>query len=697
MAFYQCWNLLKFFFLESGETINADALKELLFLEDTTGRLFKKAKNGVTSNEQKNPVLNYLLFGNESVAKKLDEMSPEVINTHLRKIMVEIRRVLKCIEDGEYLDPAQGAHLEYICYVVRMTLLQDKWFDNREKTKPRGCYVGLLYVVFTLEMAYRLWGRKSLILDEGTDENPSGPIWCTRANFVGDQWFPIPDYQEPIKQWKPNYVWNAMNLLMRSRSLGATNLTTMAAVSNFMQYRNALLDRVTELLLLAVPGDPTHIAMDRGRQWYRLRMGANLEAIDVYQSDGGVKALSLELKEQQQKEAQRKRKELMLDSNVLLGKIEPKEVRWAKMKAEEQEKNLRNREAMLFSKESRYQALVAEEAELAPGESMEAADREYMTSLVLDIEDLKKEIQAMKDQINRQAQIDGSRKLIEAERLAKSNKKKMLYDSDARLSFVRQVMIYYDHIKCWQFPMGDRWRIHSKKHVAIRNKIRECIVDSLQMTSEAGFLSQTQEWIVSRDINFVDRELFRHNYSDDYQFTLLDAWSHRRKDDTEFPRHNDRNKKQEPFSDFPGDITELLTKPDNFYYNQAWDYFVWWWVVQKLPGIPVDASAYFWDYEEGYLSLQRVPHENPVMTRIGREWFCARKGKWETEDFKLNGYFCGESHLDCVACWLVLMAENNYDLLDRNAGQVVTLKHNTLKYLLETCMEDIHQTDPDEE
>lgn len=696
MSVKQCWNLLKFFFLESGETINAAPLRDLLFIEDTTARLFTPGKvGGNVQNQDNDPILNYLLFGSNALAKRTEEVAPEVVNLHVRKIMVEIRRVLASIESGDPLDPALGAHMEYVCYVVRMTLLQDKWFENKERTRKRGCYTSLLYVVFTLELAYRLWGRKSLILEEGTEDTPSGPIWATRATFVGDQWFPIPEYEEPIKRWKPNHVWNAIHLLMRARPLGATNLTTMAGVSNFIQYRNALLDRVVELVLLAVPGTPQDIASDRGKQWYRLRMGANLEAIDVFQADGGVKAISLELRGEQEKEAQRKRKELMLE-DVQLGKIEPKEVRWARMKAGEQDKKLKKLEVLLFSKENRLEAIQQDEKDLGADVPMEQADLDYMQSLVHDIGDLKVEILQLKEEINQRNREDTSRKLVEAEKLAKSTKKKTLYDSDARLSFVRQIMVYYDHIKCWQFPNGERCRIHERKHSFLRERFREAIIDAVKMTSEASFLTQAQEWIVMRDINFVDREMFRLNYSDDYQFNLLDVFSHRRKDDTQFPEHKDRNKKQEPFSDFPTDITELLTKPDNFYYRQAWDFFVWWWLTQLFQGTYVDASVYYWDYEEAYLSLQRVPHENPVMTKIGREWFCARKGDWETE-YKLNGLFCGEDHLDCLVCWILLMQENGYDLKNRHENKTGNIKHNRIKYLLEEFLDDLRATDHEDE
>ena len=682
---YHCWNLLKFFFIESGEAINADTLKDLLGLVDPDTNLYGQIAKQEANKPAQSLILRHILYGKEAFAKQREEATPEVINTHIRRILQEIKKVHANIEANVPLDQGEGIRLEYICYVVRMTIMQDKWYENKESTRKRGCYTSLLYIVFLLELSYRLWGRKNLIMEEG-EYQTVGPIFSTREEFVADGWFTVPLIKEPIKQWNAAQVTKSLNWLLRSRPQGKTDLYTMSAIYMFRDYRNGLFDRVAELVVLSVPGTPDQIAGEHGSEWYRMRSEANLEVIDM-DNNGGVKAINKEIYKHQQDELIKKQKELQIQGSAVKETVYSKEVRWTKMKQlSKHEKELKRLNNELFRCQTQLKLLKEEPSE----EEANAYDSELAFSLTVTIEHIKRELEALEAKYVKSEQENAAKRLEEATQLA-STKKNTLYDSDARLSFIRYIMVYYDHVKSWQFPVGARCQVHDVKHLKLREILRDEIIESLRLTSEAQFLHTCQQWIVSRVVGFLDREIFRQNYSEDYQFTNLDVWAHRLKDNTEFEEKNEQNK--DPFKDFPTDLTVLIQDEDNPYYQQAWAYFVWWYLLQKFPECQIDAAAYYWDYEEAYLSLQRVPHKNPVMTKIGSEWFCANKGQWRTGD-KLNGYFCGESALDCFTCWLFQMGETGMDLTDRFSGITWSLKHNTLKYLLQQVVPPL-ETDPE--
>jgi hypothetical protein len=560
------WNLLKFLFIESGETVNKEVLKELLGTTTENDERLVGKRDRDTLNIP--DLYHRVLYHDASTTVKKEEISDEVMNTHVRKIRDELHRVrgIMLTEPA----PAACSFWEDTCAVVRITISNDNWYPLEEKTKKRGCFMEIMFILFLLQVHYRYWRRISCIRDKPLDTDTDvGQIWGNCLDFIGNGWFPVlqdEDKLAPIKEWGPVKVLRAMNTLMRGRQMGKTDFSTLAACFTFNDYRTALFDRVCEIVIFPLNGSPTELSETRGNTWFRLKTTAEMkETINIGQQ-GDIHAIAKDIKKKQLEELEKKQKTLLAQGETIKVTAIPKEVRWSKMEKAQEETRIKDLQRTLFQKQAYLDAL-KEDSNI--GDEINEYDRKLEQELKTDILDIQERLQSIKLENESNERLESSKKLAMALKLSEKTTANIQYQSEPKLKFLQELMILYDHIHCWSLNAGvEKFRAFTDKNIKLKEIFRSEITKTIALTTESSFLSQCQKWIIGRDILFPEREAYRVNYSSSFQFTSLDVCGFR------------RSLEETHFDDFPSDVTQLLQNKENPYYYRAWAYFVWWFLLQ---------------------------------------------------------------------------------------------------------------------
>jgi hypothetical protein len=248
--------------------------------------------------------------------------------------------------------------------------------------------------------------------------------------------------------------------------------------------------------------------------------------------------------------------------------------------------------------------------------------------------------------------------------------------SFAKPAFIQEIMLLYDHVSNWLYPVGGEMAdTFTLEHMRLRQILKDDIVRALASTSENKVIAKCHEWIISRDVDFYEREAYRQGRSEGAIFNTIDVCTYVR--GPEHVRH----------LSFPTDLTELIYDTEGEFYYRAWNYFVWWYCVQKLPSIKVDSTIFLWDLELYTNSLER-PREtaSPLMAQSGYNWVVMRKGPWinpATSD--LNGMWSGRYCLDALTVWVLELAKNDWIISDRVTGKSVSLGVSHFRDLLSTA------------
>jgi hypothetical protein len=670
------WDLLKFLFIEAGETINLRATFDLIQVMETNEILLGKNRQTLKQGASRSHIQRMFLY-DKDFTKKRDEIPPQVINVHVRKLRDEIVFVRQQIE-ANVPAPIDVTIWEYTCFVVRQTILNDNWYELKEKTRNRGFFVQIAFTIFFLEIHYRYWARSFLISKEpAPDSQDIPPIWGTCVDFLGDAWFAVlqdEDKLAPVKKWGPMKVYRAMNTLMRQRQMGQTNITSTAAVFVFSDYRHALFDRLAELILFPIDGKPKELNDSaKGSKWFGLRSTAELREDINIGHQGDVHAIAREIKKRQNEELRKKQEQLMVQGEEVKSTIIPKEVRWNIMMQNSDAAQLKDLRVHLFQKQSQLEEL---RKFSTPSEIDDAYlhDKQLAQELERDIADITERLKGYQDIHEKRLREEMVRKLEGAKSLAASSSTAnvVFYKSEPKLSFLNEVMLLHDHLMVWQFPIGEKCRCFTSEHLALKFVFMREIPAKLMLTTEATFLQNCHTWIIGRDITFPEREAYRQSYSDTVNFSTMQVCEFR------------RSREETKLEDFPIDLTELLQNRENVYYHQAWTYFIWWYLLQVCARMKnIDATIYHWEIEEMCSSLKRVPLRNPVMGRIGADWIVMKGGRWTLDNGQLNGIWCGKDPLDALVCWCYLAKESGFVIVDRDTNIEHDLSSSQLQILLD--------------
>lgn len=672
----RAWELLKFLLKASGVVVSKDALKEIIYVTNETdgdllGRRVQQQLD--TATRKRSFLLRALEKDSKLEQTAQDQIDWQTLSRSLVKIEEELAWVKGEIAKGTS-PPEECPLWEYTCAVVSMTLKKDYWYENgrtgQTRRRDKRPLRKFMWVVFYLRCWYRLWWRRSAIPAE---KNPDVPIWGTideNYTFDGERVFTMPkDEKGPIMEWSPSVVINALEELMMGRLVGHCKMRDVAVVSLFEDYRAGLLDRVALIVCQPVAGVPKTI-FPPDERLFRERIGdggraktlAEIEEEGLAGQDERVIAHAKKIKEFQQNETAKRRKILEVEDGER-PKQAPLAARLADAKFINASRQLGHLRAELAQKQAHLRLLKHGE----DGEEVLDYDAELISRLETDVTDLEHRIkldensEIMKAQMAMEAEQQKAREITRRKILAISQ-------SECRDLFVEKISILVDHIYFWQFPCSGLWlRSFQDRHLFLKQSFFDAIVDSGKWTNEKTYLENCEQWIVSFDIIFPERESYRIDFPES-KFSALDVCSSR------------RDEGQLKLEGFPSEeMTDLYTNRSHPWYSRAWIYIVRHYIVQKYPTLPVDSTIFLFDLEEECCSLNRAPLKNPAIGRSCYEWISLRGGAYFTSNENLKGVWCGEDILDCLICWCEMMEEMYPDgadwvVYDRLTGKPYVLK-----------------------
>lgn len=734
----RAWEVLKFLFHESGLIINEEALRELIYVYDEKDQQLL-GKRTITQHGKKRrmtPVVEAILFSRNKIAATggRSEMSAEVLSAHLHRIQQEIEYLEGMIQDDEEA-PEECKVWEHTCTIVCVTLRRDKWYLNKEKTVYRGPYLEILYMVFYLQMMYRLWWRRWFILE--AKEEDMVPIWGKLTDFANfsegggenrynDDSFPVLQDDEvmaPVKRWCPTKIYRAFNVLMRARLLeGAVQITKHSTEARFQSYYTALLDRLCEIVLLPVQGTPQEIA-PFSPEWFRLYQKD--APPDNVSSASSIGATAKRIKIVQDEEMQERKTRADYEGSEMLVVGKPKHVRMKEVEEEmTEEKKLLRLQKELIRKRNQLDLLLNPEAayddEIYAKEKAE--DEEWIERLKEEIKAGEKTLLEKQDlirKINEEMHVKLKEKAADIALADYKDRTKSTSISFTRFNYLDQISVLVHHVFCWQYPLtGDKWNPFESHCYNLKDLLKSKIMTQLKDMEEIRFLNNAQKFIIMRDVTFPEREQYRMLNSADAVFQTTDVVASLRTDaegvvpdldwgDTKRKRGKVQppngkgggGKKQQKgtASSLPGfpvrDITVFLRPNDNDnpYYEKAWYYFVWWYLSQLFTSqVDVDRIVFFTDLEEECNCLTRIPFQTPAICRLGCDYIVMRG---EGEYFKknalgydiLNGYWCGRDILDALVCWICLMKGHDWTAIDKMTNVAYDISGSPLVEMYNKC------------
>ncbi len=593
---------------------------------------------------------------------------------------------------------------ETLLLCARMTILRDNWFALKNQTKERGPFVRHVHTLFLLQMYLRYWRRHEqfIPMKEPGPTELKPPVWCNSYDFTGGAWFGVllnengvddpKGNKQPVVHWSPDKVFRAMNSLMRTRVLGAVDLSTPNACRLFSEYRNALADKIALSLVFPVSGSPEKLAPTRP-SWFKLTSSIILEENAMSANEGGYLALCRQIRKRQEEDTQRiierEHLDIEFDKTAALESREQTIHRLKDLKNKNELKSLQYELDALYITKS---ALETEDFGDGNADERELG-REWMDELPIDevvgdmeedakelrsvnkkIEDLetllrskeKSGIEKRKNDANAEIDLISSILFESGEDGPESDID--VYVSNASFDYARDNMLLHDHLFQWQFPEESETGKYTEVINSSCGTIHTELISVMTRCNSDAAVSDSHRWVVCSRITMCERELYRSIYSADAVFTVLDVCAAQ------------RGEEDTVISDYPQTVEDLLTETSGAYYNIFIAYAVRFWMIQILSKINVDASIFFWDAEEEYLCLNRRVLLHPAITRIGNRWCLLRKGSWENNDKSgINCEWFDENILECVVKWMDLMEENNWTVVDRCTGQIIDLERTPIR------------------
>lgn len=665
----RAWELLKFFLKMSDVVVSTESLKEIIYVNDETDIALLGRRVTRHTEQQKRSFIQESL-DEESKSEAQGHLNWASVALSLKEVEKEISWVKERIASGA-TPPEECPLWEYTCAVISMTLKKDHWYENAKGTRipkrERRPMRKFMWIIFYLRCWYRLWWRRTAMPAE---KNPDTPIWgCIEENYTfdGERVFSMPkDEKGPIMEWSPIVVVSALEELMMGRLVGHCKMHDVAVVSLFEDYRAGLLDRVALMICQPVAGIPKTI-YPQDERFFRERIGkggvgrtlAEIEEDGLIGQDDRVISVARKIKEFQQNETTKRRKLMEIEEGERPTQA-PLSVRLAGAKTQNAAAQLISLRKELGQKRAHLKLLKRDELE--SGEALLDFDADLIQRLETDIEDLDKQIKYDENSEILKAQLEME---AEQEKAKEMSRRKLLAvsQSECRDLFVEKVSILVDHIYFWQFPCNGFWsRSFHDRHLFIKQCLFESIVDSGKWTNELAFLENCQQWIVSFDIIFPERESYRLDYPE-AKFTALDVCSSR------------RSIEQTKLQGFPTEnMVELYSDKSHPWHSRAWIYIVHHYLVQKYPVLPIDSTIFLFDLEEECCSLNRAALKNPTIGRCAYDWISLKGGGYVTSNENLKGVWCGRDILDCLVCWCEMMEETYPNNADWVVYDRITLK-----------------------
>lgn len=598
---------------------------------------------------------------------------------------------------------------EWLLFITRMTLHRDRWYETQDKIykpHPFNVYISCL---FYLQMTLRCRRRWKLIMEIPDSEkllaSESGtlpPIFCTFEDFAIDprqsaqgSWFVVYDKAEPankpIREWTPWEVYQALQYLIISRTMGGYDFSSTKSRENFLLYREALFDRVAMLCLFEIPGNPTQLAAHRPH-WFTRAKRISVDDLPAVAVGGEeYKLISAKIREEQQKKTQEVIEQMKLDGTY---DEEKDKINKAATSNEERTKRMvddyevtRVKELKSYVERLRNRIIAMDIDVEDLGEYKDLANEIDNQDLLDDLrekERLEKEIKdtesaikilTLKYEEKLRAMVQENKNKLKAavDIELKQGTEQLLETSMCRPEFIQTMMFMVDSVASWQLPMTrDAAYIprFTAEFLAVYDKMYGIICESVLHANRVNFMRDAQNWIVSMRIQPCERQLYRQFHATGAKFNHLQVCQSVR-DPLAIKLKNFELQS----------LDVMLSNKNHPFHADMLNFATWWTVVQLLNNVNVDTSLINWEYEADFVALNRaIRCKTETVVRIGGEYCLQLRGGWTYgEQGSLNVYWGTTNLLHAISFWILRrLADKKWKIYDRAGGVTVDITNTML-------------------
>lgn len=665
------WNKLKPLFYEIEDEITKKNLSELLGtgneIEETT--VSENQQNDTTKSSIIAEKFMRLIDINKE--KKEKKQKIEVKNC-LLWIQSEIDRIKSGIRNNEPF-PDELSDNEFICIVLTNTLLHDSWYENEETTGKRCSTLKYAFLIFKLQLGYRLWNRKQFIMTKVDDK--VSPAWLTTDAFRYKDLFRVPHGLDktPIIKWSPERLFIAMNYLTIDREFNPSiTFSNKENILIFQTYKNAILDSLSYIAYNYLSGPLENLTSSK-YEWFTAVFESNSKdqlTANISQNNTN-KLTQLKIKEMQK--AQQAEIDKMYGGSIL-GEDNLKPIVQVADLLDDVNKKFQFDFEIDELKKDLHQDQVRLELILNGRlEGLESADVSYS---VLPSEENDDEemfyIKDLRELINKKIQnIKIKEKSLEKSKpITKTTEKSNVKPPEIEIKkqelyipksfWYTENMIISNHFCLWHMQEVSKdgknvIDIYNPKRRKARSVILNEIFNALKKTNTTDCVTSAERWIANRSTMQWERERFRLITSNSTIFKSPEA--------RKLCRSNVISDFEKPME--IDNIADFLD-PNNKSYIHALAFSCHWWLSQSFPTINIDTIFFYWDIEYEYLSLRRKHLSSPVMSRLGTSWIIFKGGRWSDErDRYINCIWCGENIVDCLVEYLRILKLDEWKVVDR--------------------------------
>lgn len=650
-------------------------------------------KHDDLEDDETYPIYDVFAFGKREREEDIvNGLRAKDVIAFCSKINEMCGHIMTAIENEEEA-PSFCSVAEFLLLSLRITIINDHWFEYDEETGPRSPFTNFTFLLFFLQMHYRLWRRAKLILDQPSEDSEFPPVWCKTSDFVNGAYFLVmedtstnedPD-SDVVINWLPERVYKALGLLMRSRNIGSVNLETFGARRLFTDYRNALIDRVALFTVLQTEGLPEQLTTDK-TNWFRLE--TTKTDTDLLQ-DTAYAAIAKRIRESIDNETRRVIKEqcMEVEFNVesafeTIEDIYNRVMRDNQMSEVEamacELETLKNRLRLIRinpndEKTAAQRLLDEEEGDYGyvMDDEEEAAAQLEEQILIRNIEDLEKLFETVKKNLQEQQDAEREERLemfTDIIGFKVRSKAGTLSYSMATEKYMAENMFLVDHVLSWQMPEPNSIRIYEESFNLKCRRLFQAVC-KFSLNGAEKLCMDAEKWIITHSVTLAEREAYRFVVSAHTRFTTHSIVSAR--------RHAD----EPTLKAFPKSPEVILSNPNHPYYHEFVAYICWYYLYQTLPKVSIDSTIFFWNAEDEYLSLQRCEPFDMAITRIGDRWVLLKGDTWENGKDGINGTWFGTDILPCLVTYLTILGEHEWKLRDRINGSIINISGTRIRDL----------------
>lgn len=602
----------------------------------------------------------------------------------LKEYLEETTDLLQWLNDNyeKVLPPDNLPQLKLLLLCTRITIVRDRWFSNKEKTKERGPFLPFLYTLFYIEMYINFWERYKKILPLAASDNEDvvEAIHGALDDFNLKDYIFVKDMEtsnakQIIRLWTGAKFHRIIQILIHAYTEGDIKLEEPSAQRLITELRIGLLDKTSLLCLTEIEDSPENLSGENAN-WFQSKETIQDEnQTDFnYTGQNSYQALSKQVRDHMQKETEKTLKKHFQQDEIQAVKNshETPEMILSVLIAQEKDLTIKDLEQDLTRLKAK-KAILEKDCE---GQSDEVYEVDFKELQIVNkhISKIEVILSDIKKGVLKELQKNDDETLASIDKILKGEKIKTKVTSLATPIFIRDTMFKVDQLMIWQFPSKERViDIYDKHFIDIKHLLYKSICTAALRTNEIEFLANAETFTIAHTITQSEREYYRNLYSADSVFNSMDVCV------------ATRDSSATVITNFPKTIKAALLNTTHEFYLDVLNFSTQWWLGQVLQKKDINQTIFFYEADLEFLSFDRIQLVTPVISKIAGKWCLILPDSWEY-NYGINALWGDSNLLDVFTAWVIHIHSMDWKLYNYVTKELEFIKKSQIALLIETYL-----------